>query len=221
MKQTLSKLFHHHWQNKDTIHSSAIFVAKVMIFWAKARIPTKTEHHEETKITNQNATQMMTIEEDKQFLLAQRAGRQGCMLSVDQKLTTEKKIAQRRAKEKGRKKKEETRKETSAKVTLTSKKPDENSDTHFKDDASEKDSEFEGIKLSTNHSENEEHTPKNAKIAKLMTPEFKARRENKKLAEKDKQEFNPNMPFFVHWDGKLLPDVTNVVHEKVAWSYNG
>ena len=37
-------------------------------------------------IANQNAMQMMTIEEDKQFLLAQRAGRQGCMLSVDQKL---------------------------------------------------------------------------------------------------------------------------------------
>ena len=41
-------------------------------------------------IANQNAMQMMTIEEDKQFLLAQRAGRQGCMLSVDQKLTRKK-----------------------------------------------------------------------------------------------------------------------------------
>ena len=103
--------------------------------------------------------QMMIIEEDKQFLLAQRAGRQGCMLSVDQKLTrTEKKNAKQREKEKERKK-EETRKETSTKATRTSKKPDENSDTHFEDDANEKeDSEFEGIKLKTTHSENEEHT---------------------------------------------------------------
>ena len=46
---------------------------------------------------NQNAMQMITIGEDKQFLLAQRAGRQGCMLSVDQKLTRkEKKIAEQR-----------------------------------------------------------------------------------------------------------------------------
>jgi len=44
----------------------------------------------------------------------------------------------------------------------------------------------------------------------------RARRDNrKKLAEKDKQEFNPNLPLVVHWDGKLLPDITNVVHEKV------
>ena len=44
----------------------------------------------------------------------------------------------------------------------------------------------------------------------------RARKENrKKLAEKDKQEFNVDKPLVVHWDGKLLPDVTNVVHEKV------
>ena len=37
----------------------------------------------------------------------------------------------------------------------------------------------------------------------------RARKENrKKLAEIDK-------PLVVHWDGKLLPDITNVVHEKV------
>ena len=51
MKQTLSRFFHHHWQNKDKIHSSEIFVAKeVMVFWAKVRIPTKTEQHVATKI---------------------------------------------------------------------------------------------------------------------------------------------------------------------------
>ena len=44
----------------------------------------------------------------------------------------------------------------------------------------------------------------------------RVRRENrKKLSEKDKQEFNLNMTLFVHWDGKLLPGVTNFVHEKV------
>ena len=109
--------------------------------------------------------------------------------------------------------------------------------------------------MSTKHSENKEHTPKNAKIAKLMTPKLtavsdrtkmldreaiftiaatvtsltydindltlsvttlrRARTENrKKLTEKDKQEFNLNMPL-VHWNWKFLPDVTNVVHEKV------
>ena len=32
-KQTLSRFFHHHWLNKDTIHRSAIYVAKkVMVF---------------------------------------------------------------------------------------------------------------------------------------------------------------------------------------------
>ena len=80
-------------------------------------------------IANRNAMQMMTIEEDKQLLLAQRAGRQGHMLSVDQKLTRkEKKIPERRAKEKERKKKEEIRKETSTKYILTLKKPDESSE---------------------------------------------------------------------------------------------
>ena len=70
-------------------------------------------------IANQNLMQMMTIEEDKQFILAQRAGRQCCTLSVDQKLTrTEKKFAEQRAKEKERKKKQETRKVTSKKATL-------------------------------------------------------------------------------------------------------
>ena len=44
----------------------------------------------------------------------------------------------------------------------------------------------------------------------------RARKENrKKLAEKDKQEFNVDKPLVVHWDGKLLPNITNVVHEKV------
>ena len=43
----------------------------------------------------------------------------------------------------------------------------------------------------------------------------RARRENrKKLAEKDKQELNLNMPLVVH-KGKLLPDVTNVIHKKI------
>ena len=74
-------------------------------------------------IANQNAMQKMIIEEDKQFLLAQRAGRQGCMLSVDQKLTkTEKKLLSKEPKK--RKEKEERRKETSTKATLTSKKLD-------------------------------------------------------------------------------------------------
>ena len=96
---------------------------------------------------------MMTIEEDKQFLLAQRAGIQGCMLSVWQKLTRKfNKIAERRAKEKERKKKEETRKETSTKSILTLKKPDESSETDFEDDASEEYPEFKGIEISTYHS---------------------------------------------------------------------
>ena len=35
-KQTLSTFFYHHWQNKDTIHRSAIYVAKeVMVFCQK------------------------------------------------------------------------------------------------------------------------------------------------------------------------------------------
>ena len=129
-KQTLSRFFHHHWQNKDTIHRSAIYVAKEgMVFWSKARIPTKMEQYVVTKIekcvdkyqklkknkysksktqkqkecdflkeldslfdiAHQNAMQMMAIEEEKQFLLTQRAGRQCCMLSVDQKLTRKEK----------------------------------------------------------------------------------------------------------------------------------
>ena len=44
----------------------------------------------------------------------------------------------------------------------------------------------------------------------------RARKENrKKLAEKDKQEFNVGKPLVIHWGGKLLPDITNIVHEKV------
>ena len=44
----------------------------------------------------------------------------------------------------------------------------------------------------------------------------RARRENReKLQKKDKQEFNLSMPLVLHWDGKLLPIVTNVVYEKV------
>ena len=177
-KQTLSRFFHHHWQDKDTIHRSAIYLAKeVMVFWSKVRILTKMEQHVVTKIekcvdkyqkfkknkyrksktqkqkecdflkeldilfdiANQNPMQMMTIEEDKQFLLAQRTRRQVCMLSVDQKLTRkERKIAERRAKEKERKKQKETRKETSTKSILTLKKSDESSETDFEDDAMKK-----------------------------------------------------------------------------------
>ena len=37
-KQTLSRLFHHHWQNKNTIHRSAIYVAKeVIVFFFKSK----------------------------------------------------------------------------------------------------------------------------------------------------------------------------------------
>ena len=44
----------------------------------------------------------------------------------------------------------------------------------------------------------------------------RTRKENrKKLAEKDKQESNVDKPLVVHWDGKLLPDITSVVHENV------
>ena len=38
-------------------------------------------------IAHDNAMNMLTIEEDKQFLTAQRAGRQGCMSAVDCKLS--------------------------------------------------------------------------------------------------------------------------------------
>ena len=133
-------------------------------------------------IANQNAMQMMTIEEDKQFLLAQRAGRQGRLLSVDQKLTRkEKKIAERRAKEKEREK-EETRKETSTKSILTLKKPDESSETDFEDDASEGEyPEFKGIEISTYHTENVTHIPKKAKIAKLMTPDLASALDNQNV----------------------------------------
>ena len=52
-------------------------------------------------ITNQNVMEMMAVNEDKQFLLALRAERQVCMLSVDQKLTrTEKRIAEWKKQEK-------------------------------------------------------------------------------------------------------------------------
>ena len=118
-KQTLSRFFLHQWQNKDTIHRSAFYFAKeVMIFWSKARIEKCVDKYQKLKnnkycksktqkqkecdflkqlgslfdIVNQNAMQMMTIEEDEQFLIAQRAGRRSCMLSVDQKLTRKKKI---------------------------------------------------------------------------------------------------------------------------------
>ena len=32
IKQALSRFFHFHWKNKDTIHSSAIFVARSEVF---------------------------------------------------------------------------------------------------------------------------------------------------------------------------------------------
>ena len=94
-----------------------------------------------------------------------------------------KKIAERRAKEKERKKKEEIRKETSTKSILTLKKPDESSETGFKDDASEEEyPEFKGIEISTYHSENVTHTPKKAKIAKLMTPELTSELDRTKMS---------------------------------------
>ena len=47
------------------------------------------------------------------------------------------------------------------------------------------------------------------------------RKENrKKLAEKDKQEFNVDKPLVVHWDGKLLPDTLMLFMKKlIAWPY--
>ena len=99
------------------------------------------------------------------------------------RIPTKKLLSEETNKRKGKRKRKQ---ETSTKATLTSKKPDENSDTHFEDDASEEeDSEFEEITLSTKHSENEEHTPKNVKRAKLMTPELKAALDRAKMSDRE------------------------------------
>ena len=79
-------------------------------------------------IAHDNAMNMIKIEEDKQFLVVQRAGRQGCMLSVDQKLSKqEQKISERKAKDRERIEREKHRKRAyrDAAAKLTSTEDDE------------------------------------------------------------------------------------------------
>lgn len=126
-RQVLSVLFYNIRVVKLTFHESAkLTVEELLIFWKKARIPVRQDHHIVLKIqqlyeiwrkiqknanrkdnpaqsqredefcsklddlfdvAHKDALNMMSIQEDKNFLLMQRQkNRPGCMLGVDKTL---------------------------------------------------------------------------------------------------------------------------------------
>lgn len=155
-RQVLSVLFHNMRAIKLTLHESAVLVIKeTVIFWQKARIPYRENHHcvskleklyqtwknlrksskrfsqkDRSKVTefcdeldnlfdiaHANAMNMISLVEDKNFLLSQRQkGRQGCMLGIDQKLS----LREKKSEEKLRKL-DERRKRSQAEMTPTGK----------------------------------------------------------------------------------------------------
>lgn len=56
-KQVLQRFFHHHGNNKKTIHYSAKETAReILLFWEKAKIPTRQECHIINKIKQLHVT---------------------------------------------------------------------------------------------------------------------------------------------------------------------
>lgn len=152
-KQVLSVLFFNMREVNLNLHQSAtLVIQEAIIFWRKARIPTKTEQKCVTKleelyqewrnlqkseyrksatqmekntqfvsklddlfdVSNANALDLMSNEEDRAFLIAQRQkGRTGSLLGIDQKTYKKEKTIEDR-KQATNKRKDRARKEFEA-----------------------------------------------------------------------------------------------------------
>lgn len=152
-KQVLSVLFFNMREVNLNLHQSAtLVIQEAIIFWRKARIPTRTEQKCVTKledlyqewrnlqkseyrkseaqmkkntqfisklddlfdVANANVLDLMSNEEDKAFLIAQRQkGRTGSLLGIDQKTVKKEKTIEDR-KQAIKKRKDRARKEFEA-----------------------------------------------------------------------------------------------------------
>ncbi|KAF0708425.1 Uncharacterized protein FWK35_00031509, partial [Aphis craccivora] len=140
-------------------------------------------------IAHLNALQIIKIDEDKKFLLAQREkGRKGCLIGIDRKL--EKQEMRKNLREitfqnyKNRSKK-----------TQELSVPDTN-DLFSSESCSEEDIEF--TLETTNNSNKRKRGRQN-----IMNSEIVTALDRTKVIS-----FKPDCPLTVHWDGKILPDIT-------------
>ena len=202
-------------------------------------------------IAHANALEMITIQEDKDFLLCQREKiRRGKMGPVDKKLAKQEEVSRKRQKEMSRKRDREEMARKSREETVVLSSSSEGEDNPKEDSITQEDA------LPDNQDDPEPSTsgtpaPKrprrgrksilneklaaNLDVAKLsdrraalvLTPALQLlghdptkynvnpapiRRERikhlKKIAEGLRKEFKPEVPLCVHWDGKLLADIT-------------
>lgn len=194
-------------------------------------------------VAHANALTTIKIDEDRQFLQAQREkGRRGCMGSVDKKLTQlEDRRSRRELQQEQRKQQEEQRKRDFAAAGKTSY------DTDSGDGVSSSDSDT--ATLGTTPS-----GKKRCRMVNIMTPELASALDRTKVSDRNatyilsaaaksfgydpcnvtlnkesvrlsrrqhreeitseiRKTFLPETPLTVHWDGKLLPSLTG--HENV------
>jgi hypothetical protein len=193
-------------------------------------------------ISHANALDMIVLQEDKEFLLAQREkGRRGCMGSVDKALTAkEERIMQKRKAEEMRKKKaeEECKASTSNDVILASSSStedgnstdgsmsDETEEPHPKRSRARQNivtpslaaaldrtqvSDRKATMILTETAISLGHDPKTLAINR-MTIARSRQKARATFVQNIKKEFHANEPLTVHWDGKLLKDLTSNKH---------
>ena len=284
-RQVLSVFFHHHNTLKKSIHeSSRDVIRQVAVFWERARIPTRLEKHNISKldqlhgkwtklkknagrqtetqrtyetvfveeldnlfdIAHMDAMTLITIQEDRDFLVAQREkGRRGCMGQVDKVLAgKESRTMKRRMADIERKQRSEMQKcATNKLATLESSSSDTDNITDANDDTDTNDITVDvstpkptvlpkkrakfnivtpmlAIALDRTKMSDRNATFVLAAAAQSLGHDVKdfninhssihRRREQcrSEMASKLRDEFKSTVPLVVHWDGKLLKDLT-------------
>ncbi|XP_076029814.1 uncharacterized protein LOC143018341 [Oratosquilla oratoria] len=221
---------------------------------AKRKGPTQEKKEQEFSeklnnlfdIASADALEVITITEDKEFLIAQREpGRQGSMLGVDKNLanaekrkaTRQKEDLQRQEVEKHQAEKRDATVELASSSSSTSTSPDEDS----KGGMSTPKQRRTGPRPSTSYMSPElvaaldrtktsnrgavhlvEATVSSlghdkATLALNRESIRRSRRSHRALlAEEIKKNFSPDTPLIVHWDGKIVPHVTGGVVDRLA-----
>lgn len=273
-RQVLSRFLYSHLQQNETIQESARTSAlELMVFWQKARIPTRQEYNIINKIkdlhnrwqnlkklsgrktetqTRKNeefvhtlddlfdvahadALTIITNEEDKSFLIAQReTGRRGCLGPVDMKLAkVEERRRERQAAEESRCRKEAQRveKEEETVVLLSTSSSEECSEDEtdkFNSGPSLRRKRPRNIVSLEVASALDRAKVSNRSAAYVLAATAKSlghnvadialnresirsvrRKHRKQIAADIRANFHPSAALTVHWDSKLLPSLTS------------
>jgi hypothetical protein len=295
--QVLRRFFHLHYTDKQTIQASATTTTReVLLFWEKAKIPTRQDCHIINKIkdlhstwqllkksasrrtevqqrkeeafvevfndifdiAHADASTLIKIPEDREFLLAQREkGRRGCMGSIDTKLARkEDRRQQRVAAHEVKKSKEVNRYMTESKTVQLSESNIALVASTSSDDDFSAETALPSKIMKPSKSINPEISsaetvllPKIMRPSKIISPEISSALDRSKLSDRNavyvlaaaaqslghdpqklvinresirqarreyretiakeiRASFHPDLILTVHWDGKMLPDLT-------------